>query len=417
VDVPHPTETPLKEAEMSHHRLHDRLIPLLAAALWSVPVSTHAQETAPAQRSWEVAGLPALNYDSDEGFGYGLIAEMYRHAPGTKPYVFTVQPAVQLSTRGKRDVTVFFDAPHLFPGGWRLDAFVGQEQQLASPYYGLGNRSAYDPLQDAADGPDPYFYRFGRTRRQLLANVQRDIPGTPLRGLAGAGVSSVSIDPTPFDSGTTLLEQQFGAEMPTLRTAGVRIGLIWDTRDREMAPTRGVWSEVLVQRFDGTLGSEPEYTRWTITDRRYHALGSERLIFANRFLLQGVEGDAPLHDLFIVQTSFKQQEGLGGAKTLRGLPKNRYVGRGMFIWNAEVRWRAVDLHALGRPLHVVLTGFADSGRVWEERLVVTELATDLHHGVGGGVRIGMGEAFTVAVDAGRSSGGGTPVYIGLGYLY
>jgi hypothetical protein len=54
--------------------------------------------------------------------------------------------------------------------------------------------------------------------------------------------------------------------------------------------------------------------------------------------------------------------------------------------------------------------------VWENGVVLRELATGLHHGVGGGVRLGVGESFVVAVDAGRGEGS-TPIYIGLGYLY
>ena len=35
----------------------------------------------------------------------------------------------------------------------------------------------------------------------------------------------------------------------------------------------------------------------------------------------------------------------------------------------------------------------------------------------GGVRFGMGENFTVAIDMGSSEEAGKPLYIGLGYLY
>ncbi|NIP56686.1 MAG: hypothetical protein GWM92_01105, partial [Gemmatimonadetes bacterium] len=46
-----------------------------------------------------------------------------------------------------------------------------------------------------------------------------------------------------------------------------------------------------------------------------------------------------------------------------------------------------------------------------------ELLSDLHHGYGGGVRVGMGENFVVALDAGHSAQATLPLYIGLGYLY
>jgi outer membrane protein assembly factor BamA len=402
---------------MKIHTISATLKTLVVIALFFAPDPAQSQPQPAETRTWEIAGVPAVNYDSDEGFGYGAIAELYRHGSGARPYLFTVQPAVQLSTRGKRDVTLFFDAPHLLPGEWRLDAFVGSEQHLASPYYGTGNRSGYDASLDAAEGPNPYYYRFGRTRRQASTNLQHPVPGTPLRGLVGLGVSETSVDTSPFDHGTTLLSQHIGAgPTPGGVSSNMRAGMIWDTRDREIAPTRGAWSEVLVQRFDAAFGSDFEYTRWTVTDRRYQALGTDRLVFANRFLLQGVQGDAPFYDLFVVQTSFKQQEGLGGAKTVRGLPKNRYAGKGLFLWNAELRWKAAEFRAAGRPLHLVLSGFLDSGRVWDEQVVFSEVASDHHRGVGAGVRMGTGETFTVGVDVGHSAEG-TPFYIGLGYLY
>lgn len=42
---------------------------------------------------------------------------------------------------------------------------------------------------------------------------------------------------------------------------------------------------------------------------------------------------------------------------------------------------------------------------------------DLHRGFGGGVRLGMGENFVVAVDAGTSEETGLTVYVGLGYPF
>ncbi|CAN5830590.1 hypothetical protein BH23GEM5_BH23GEM5_16050 [soil metagenome] len=364
---------------------------------------------------WEFAGVPSLNYDADEGFGYGAAVELYRHAPGAKPYKFTLQPNVFLTTGGRRDFTLFFDAPQLVPG-WRMDAFVGSEQQIASPYYGVGNDVPYDSLLEVGN---PYFYRFGRTRRQVLGNAQRRVGETPVRLLVGAGAAHVNVDAIPNDSGTTLLHQQLelaGMVAPGGWSNAVRGGIIWDTRDREVGPRRGVWSDVIVQRFDELLGSDAEYTRVTATDRRYFPLGG-RVTYAQRLLLQNVWGDAPFYDLFIVESSFKRQEGLGGAKTLRGLPKNRYVGKGMALANLEARWRAADFRAAGRPLHLVVSGFVDSGRVWEEGVVLSELFSDHHVGFGGGLRVGMGDNFVVALDLAHSREAGLPFYIGLGYLF
>ena len=67
-------------------------------------------------------------------------------------------------------------------------------------------------------------------------------------------------------------------------------------------------------------------------------------------------------------------------------------------------------------MFLVLSGFADAGRVWEESIRVSEVATDLWAGYGGGVRLGLGQSAVVALDVGHSSGT-TQVYIGLGYAY
>ena len=383
------------------------------AALVSAPIG--AQET-PEPTGRELTGLPAINYDSDEGFGYGVLLEAYDYGEGGyAPYRFTLQSTVFLTTGGRRDFTMFFDAPHLLADGWRVDGSLGSERQIASPYYGLGNTSVYDEALEAVEGQ--YYYRFGRTRRHGAFNVQRRVGDLPARVLIGGGATHTSIERLPKDAPSTLLNQELlGGEAPGGWSNHLRVGLIWDTRDRETGPRRGAWSELLVQAVPDFLGSESRYVRWTLADRRYFPLG-DRLTFANRFLAQNIEGTAQFYDLYIVQTSFKQQEGLGGAKTLRGIPKNRYVGKGLFLWNAELRWRAHEFAMVGRSFYLVLSGFVDTGRVWENGLAVGQMLSDLQTGFGGGLRMGMGENFVVAIDVGHSVEATAPFYIGLGYLY
>jgi outer membrane protein assembly factor BamA len=365
----------------------------------------------------EVGGVPAVNFDSDEGFGYGAVAELYQYGDGSgAPYVWTVQPTVFLTTGGRRDLTLFFDAPHVLPDGWRLDGFFGSEKQIATPYYGVGNGSGYDEALDADDGPNPYFYRFGRSRASATLNLQRTLGRTPLRALLGAGVVRTVLDPFPEDDGLTLYAREVAGEDRTEWSNYVRAGIVWDSRDRQTGPRSGTWTELLVQRVDEAFGADRSFTRWTFTHRRYVPLG-DRVVLANRTLLQQVSSGAPLHELYLVQTSFKQQEGLGGAKTVRGLLKNRFVGRGMLVWNAELRWRFADFGLLGRPFHAVLSAFVDQGRVWSGDVRPSELLDDLHRGFGGGVRVGMGENFVVALDVGTSEEADLPMYIGLGYLY
>jgi outer membrane protein assembly factor BamA len=400
---------------MTRKPLRQACLVVAATVLAGAPARTSAQSSSPT--GLEIGALPVVNFDSDEGFGYGALAAIYEYGTvGFAPYEWVLRPQVFLTTEGRRDLTLFFDAPYLLPNGWRLTVFVGTQKHVATPFYGLGNASAYDESLDDEDGANPYFYRFGLRRDGGTFMLQRPVGVPSLRVLLGGGVQRATVDPVPEDRGTTLYEAHFGADEETSWTNFVRGGVVWDTRDRESGPTSGTWTELLVQWVDEGFGADVEYTRWTFTDRRYLSL-ADGLVFAHRYLVRGVTEGAPVHDLFNVQSSFEQQEGLGGASTVRGVLKNRFVGRGMLVWNAELRWRVADFRVVGRDAHLVLSAFVDHGRVWAESPQLDQLLSDLRRGFGGGARIGLGENFVVALDVGTSTETGLPFYMGLGYLF
>jgi hypothetical protein len=396
----------------------------ISATLVALPTSARAQQRddragalqAPrVPKGWELSGVPALNFDADEGFGIGAALELYNYGSGVRPYRFTIQPTLLVTSEGRRDLTVFFDAPGLLRDGWRMSAFAGSERQLAQPYYGIGNAAEYDKSLESA--PNPYYYRFGRARLRASADFQRRIGLSPARVLLGGGASRSTFDVTPYDSGTTLLASERGGRaVPAVRSNYLRAGLLWDTRDQEIGPHRGTWAEALVQRVDRGLGATEDFTRWTATARQYVSLSS-RLVFAQRIIAQGVEGDASFDELSTIQSSFKQQEGLGGSGSIRGIPKDRYIGKALFLSNSELRWRAIDFTLFDRQSFLALSGFADAGRVWADRFDVGSMLSDLHAGYGGGVRLGFGPSFIVATDVGHSSESTAAIYVGLGWMY
>lgn len=395
----------------------NRSLGLAVLALTLVAGTSPIGATAQTPTGLVFGGVPAINYSSDEGFGYGVIAELYQHGTrGLTPYEWSLRPTLFFTTEGRREIVAFFDAPHLLPGGWRINARVGTERHIATPYYGVGNASVYDDTLDDPDGPNPYYYRFGRARTGVATTLQGPTGlFSALEVVVGGAIGRVSVEPIPRGEGTTLYAEDYGPDPASWTAWAVRAGLVWDSRDRETGPTRGTWTDVLVQRVDGG-SADYAFTRWTFTDRRYFSL-APGLVFAHRYLLQGTSAGAPALELFDVQTSFQPQEGLGGSKTVRGMLKNRLVGRGMLVWNAELRWRFGSFEMLGRPFHAVLSAFFDQGRVWEESVRVDEVFADLSRGYGGGLRVGMSENFVVALDVGRSTEAGLGMYIGLGYLY
>jgi outer membrane translocation and assembly module TamA len=72
---------------------------------------------------------------------------------------------------------------------------------------------------------------------------------------------------------------------------------------------------------------------------------------------------------------------------------------------------------MGKEAHLALTAFVDSGRVWEHGVELESLLANLHHGLGGGMRVGLGPNFVIALDTAGSEEAGVQMYLGLGYLF
>jgi outer membrane protein assembly factor BamA len=388
----------------------------VASLLVVAATAISAQQPASAPTGHSLAGLPSLNFDADEGFGYGAMLQYYDYGfRGAQPYRYSLQPAVFFTTRGRRDVTLFLDAPHLLPGDWRLDAQVAREQQITAPYYGIGNNT--ENLASATAGANPYYYRFGRTVIRANADFQHSVGFPALRVLLGVATRNADVKTVPFDSGTTLLAQQtVKGNLPTVKARLARVGLVFDTRDKEIGTEHGNWSELLVQRAGRTLGGDQVFTRITGTVRQYIPLASS-LTLAERVVLQNVHGDPAVSEIFVVQSSFRDDEILGGATSIRGIPKNRYVGKGVAFSNSELRWAATTFDVAGRSARLILSAFADAGRVWTDGLDISQVGSDLHVGYGGGARVAVGPSLVIAADVGHSSQSTAAIYIGLGYLF
>src|SRR4051812_18785817 len=241
----------------------------LSALMIAAAAALPAQQPASAPTGHSLAGLPSLNFDADEGFGYGALLQYSDYgSSGVQPYRYILQPAVFFTTRGRRDVTLFLDAPHLLPANWRLGAQLAREQQITAPYYGIGNFTSN--LASATAGANPYYYRFGRTVIRGNADFQHSLGYPAMRVLLGVASRTSEVKTVPYDSGTTLLAQQTGrTTLPTVNARLARVGLVWDTRDKEIGPEHGNWSELLVQRAGHVLGGDQVFTRITGTVRQY----------------------------------------------------------------------------------------------------------------------------------------------------
>jgi outer membrane protein assembly factor BamA len=231
------------------------------------------------------------------------------------------------------------------------------------------------------------------------------------------------IRPDEADGGTTII---------------LKTGLVYDSRDNEAAPDKGIWSEVLLMSAPTFLGNSPyAFMRLAATHRQYFPLIKSKLVAACQLSFQGtVGGTTPYYLLPYVFTSYSlntKPDGLGGARTIRGILRNRIVGDGVAFGNIELRWKFFKKVIMKQNVYVGLTGFLDGGMVVDEHQIYTntipenkkilflnETADRLHLAAGLGLRVGINNNFIIAVDYGKAfnqQDGTSGLYIGVGNIF
>ncbi|MCK4578040.1 MAG: BamA/TamA family outer membrane protein, partial [Candidatus Marinimicrobia bacterium] len=305
------------------------------------------------------------------------------------------------------------------------------------PYHGPGgaqtlyNADFADPDADAAVYRGKYYYNYDKCYTRINTLIQGKLQGEHLRWLAGLYLLSTAVDTIDYtdydeDPGQTLLANHWDyrqAAMAGGQENALVAGIIYDRRDHEATPHRGVWSELLVRWIPDALGNDFSYTAITATHRQYLPISNE-LTFAYRLSGRSISAGAPFFSTPQVDGTYKTEEGLGGKKTVRGVLWQRVNGFNAVYGNLELRYRVMSLLETG---YAALSIFYDLGRTFDEipESTLFDRGQDhdvWHQGVGGGVRIAPNNTFIVALDLAvpvdsAMDGPGLKVYVGLDWLF
>ncbi|HEY7194954.1 MAG TPA: BamA/TamA family outer membrane protein [Gemmatimonadales bacterium] len=354
----------------------------------AAPLSGAAQtkpDTEPIQRrQWIDHLYPFVYYTSADKFWFGGHYDWSSplgFAERPEPYFARAALDVGASTQGSYAVILDAQAPAYWDG-WRLGLTVSFLRANRLGYYGQGNNTIYDPDSTAASS---YFYRVSRTNRAARLTVQRRIAG-PLRALVGGSLEHAEFRALP---GTTLYQRD---STGPFNDAVARAGLVFDTRDVEADPHRGVFAE-------GLVASGRGYTRVSGSLHAYvHPL--ERLILAGRVAAENITGTVPLSVQQTMETSEGQIVAVGGLRSLRGYYDGRFLGAGKLLGGIEARY---GLLWAPRLLEVKLIAFYDVGRVFDPGEPVRLTREGLHGALGGGVALSMLRNTLFAIEVGKGT--------------
>lgn len=408
---------------------------------------------------FSMGGVPVVAYDADTGFKYGGLVNLYLYGDGSNypNYNHSLYLEWSRTTKGSGINQLTYDALTLIPKT-RVTFDVSYLTEQALNFYGFNGYNAdYNPAFELTGGNDyisRMYYRHSRKLFRIKADFQGDVSeslGKKLRWLAGiahyrTNISTVDInklnegkteDLLPdtallydkyVDWGVIPADQKNGGNVTFLK-----VGAVYDTRDNEANPNKGIWSEALVVTAPGFLGNDYSYTKLLLSHRQYFTILPDRLTFAYRLSYQTkIAGEMPFYMLPYTIDSKITQAGLGGAKNIRGVLRNRVVGDGVAFGNFELRSKFLKTVILNQNFYLGVNAFVDMGMVTSpyhfdtSHVPASELAglqfadENLHIGYGGGIRFVINSNFIIAVDYGiaaKKQDGTKGLYIGLNYLF
>ena len=414
---------------------------------------------------FNLGGVPVVAYDTDVGFKYGALVNLYWYGDGSRypQYDHSVYVEWSRTTKGNGINQITYETDKLIPGIRSLfEASYLTEKSL--DFLGFnGYQAVYDSDYEArydSDGlANRLFYKHSRKLLRLKADFQGEIIGQKLRWLGGIayyGSSIDSVDVNDLNEGKDddLLSQNslygsyldWGLIKEDQAKGGNHIilksGLVYDTRDNEPNPFTGIWSEMQLHYAPSFLSNtDYGYGRIILTHRQYFTLIPEWMNFAYRLSYQGrLGGEMPYYMMpFMFQSAPKiTRDGVGGSKTVRGVKRNRIVGDGFAFGNLELRGKILRTTLFKQNFYIALSAFVDAGMVTQkydfdysgmpdvlpddlpDQILDLDAKEVPHVGFGGGVHLALNQNFILTVDYGlaaKEADGDSGLYINLNYLF
>jgi hypothetical protein len=328
---------------------------------------------------------------------------------GGDPYRASISAQVLFTTHGIQSHYLRVDLPHLFGTGVRLFLDAEYHRELYAPYYGLGNFSSDSlAVHPGLTGDHPFTY----DRRYPQGFVAITVPV----GDDGARVEAFSryirVHNDLYAGSLAALERPPGIEGGDELSFGG--GILLDRRDGEAVPRGGYLLEAAVRGASRAVVSSHAYAGATARAMGLVPINPGRIVLGMRVEGDGLTKDAPLFELGRFG-GIDSIEGVGGERSVRGIPKDRYIGRIKAMATAELRTRLADARLLDRLISFGIVAFVDTGRVWQLDGNDGRFFA-FHSGSGGGLRIWHRE-FVVRMDAGTSNERSVNVYLTFGNFF
>ncbi len=367
-----------------------------------------------------VTGVPDISSDPVNGFGLGVEGEIFFNGKKTDPFFEYTPYRKKLSvtlfytTKQQREIKFTCDVPYIFNSKWRLRMEAAYEVNPNLLYFGVDEKSlnglaingkSFSKFSDYNDAltekrpgnasngeanvvTDMFYNTYQKDEAIFNASMEHSYLDSKLRLLGGYELAWININ--TFDNkntsgsdvpnGMSLLQKDFNNNSILGYGSNIvsflQVGIVYDTRDLEPDPSKGIFAEMTNEFSNQVFGSKFNFNK-TFAQAKYYVPVLpkifKRLIFASRAGMGYTAGDAPFFEYQDQWSSEGSIEGLGGAHTIRGYKQSRFLGRVMNSANAELRWRFAQTTLLNQHLAFSAVPFVDAGGVANDFQNITSI--------------------------------------------
>lgn len=431
---------------------------------------------------WNFGALPFASYDNDLGLEIGALANIYYYGDGSiyPDYLHSLYVTASYKTSLSGVFRFSYDSRFLIPKhGFKFDLTYMPESMC--DFYGFnGYQAKYQPDWLVNDASRPNHTRLFYKYKRNILRATLDIDGTIHQNwhwTAGIGlywydVSSVDLTflNRPRQKKGNLYPEMDGLMekyvdwglIDKQETKGgvhpyARVGILYDSRDQTANPTKGIYADAFFT-YNAAFGGRKNFNNlfFNFSFAQYITLWPKYLTFDYRIATQNLlVGKSPFYAsslynvLHFVRDSY---EALGGASSVRGILRNRILGKGFAFCNLELRAIFVrfdigrqhfyvgghpffDLGIITQPYEIDRTQLQTAIQNANERNQTNDQLDDFfdfntktssayrpHMSAGFGLSAAMNENFVISVDWAaqldkRDNNDYANFYIQIGYLF
>jgi hemolysin activation/secretion protein len=360
-----------------------------------------------------VTGVPRFSSDPVNGFGYGVEGMLYYNGKKSDPF-FNYTPyrrklTIELfnTTKNQNEVVLGLDIPYIFNSKWRFRVEGIYENDPNMLYFGVNEQSLQTLTNPETGNNFSNYSQYDKSLSETYRNynrweeknnvvmnlsAERSFFNSKMRTIIGYRFANLGI--SSF-SGNSFLQNDFiknavvGVGRTTVNMA--QAGIVYDTRDLESDPGKGIFAEITNEFSNTLLGSQFNFNKTFFQIKAYQRLFPsvfKKLIFAVRGGIGNTIGNAPFYEYMEEWSSEGGVYGVaGGGFSLRGYKQSRFAAPYITFINTELRMRFAQFKIMKQHLALSAVPFFDYAGVGDNLARVLSYSNNYRYSEGLGLRI------------------------------